>query len=80
MTFLLFLASLAVLEYLVRGTGRKAGADAKSKPAMIGGVIDPGPVATEAATSDLLALGQALNAQRNGTSTEVKTESGFTQT
>jgi hypothetical protein len=83
MTFLLFLASVAILEYLVRGTGQKSGLRAEAESTSIGNVIDPGPVATETATSDLLALGHALNAQRSGKSTdceqvpeEVRAESG----
>lgn len=87
MTFLLFLASVAVLEYLVRGHKQKSGIGAKAEPTRLGDAIDPGPVSTETATSDLLALSHALNAQRRGKPADfervpdaVKTESGPTQT
>lgn len=64
MSFLLFLASLAVLEFLLRGTGQKSGAGAKTGSTSPGHVIDPGPVLTETATTDLLALGNALHSQQ----------------
>lgn len=48
MTFIIFLASIAVLEYLLRDTGRKAG---REEP----------PPDPQTATADLLALGQALS-------------------
>ena len=70
MTLLLFLASIALLEYLVRDTGQKSGAGAKSQSVGLGQVIEPDPPATETATSDLLALGQALNMQKQVQSTD----------
>ena len=56
MTFLLFLASLAVLEYLVRDVGRKSPEVRKA--------VESVPLAHETSTSDLLALGQALGGMR----------------
>jgi hypothetical protein len=57
MMFLLFIASIAVMEFLVRDTGRKSHSEFGA--ATIG---KPNPVtpANEASTSDLLALGRAL--------------------
>ena len=61
MTFLLFLASLAVMEYLLSKPGKKP--DESPKTGVSG--TDTTPDAVSAATSmpGLLALGQALNAQ-----------------
>lgn len=58
MTFLLFLASLAVMEYLVRKPRKKPGDSPKA------GREHPMPVATS--MPGLLALGQALEAQGRG--------------
>jgi hypothetical protein len=73
MTFLLFLASVAVLEYLARGTRQKSDSGVKTE--------------SETATSDLLALGQALNTQTMGKAADfervpdqAKAPSGPTQT
>lgn len=63
MTFLLFLASIALLEYLVRDTGQKSGDSAKPHSTGLVQVIEPESPAADTATSDLLALGQALNMQ-----------------
>lgn len=63
MTFLLFLASLAVLEYLVRGTGQASRPEVKCPD--IKAAIDDYSVETETPVADLLALGNALNAQRS---------------
>ena len=63
MTFLIFLASLAVLEYLVRDTGRKSG---KRESVMLRQAVEPVPAApgSDSSTADLLALGQALGVAR----------------
>ena len=58
MTFLLFLASVAVLEYLVSGT-RRPGSRSKSVEAK-----HEVAVSNETLTADLLALGQALGVQK----------------
>jgi hypothetical protein len=85
MTFLLFLASIAVLEYLVRETGQKS-KGVKSPSIGLGQVIHPDPPAAETATSDLLALGRALNVQKQahsaefeGVASEMKSESELTK-
>ncbi|MGA3260853.1 MAG: hypothetical protein ABSE35_18375 [Bryobacteraceae bacterium] len=63
MTFLLFLASLAVMEYLVRKPRKKP--DDNPKAADSTAITqDPTPVATS--MPGLLALGQALEAQGRG--------------
>jgi hypothetical protein len=86
MTFLLFLASLVVLEFLVRDTKSKSSAAPKMDSTGPANVIDPRPAVAETATSDLLALGQALNANNDAQSIDlpgvpgkVKAESGVTQ-
>lgn len=58
MTFLLFLVSVAVMEYLVRDIGRKS--PGQYLPPDIRNAADPGPLANETPTTELLALGRAL--------------------
>jgi len=58
MTFLLFLASIAVLEYLVGSTGRKS--QNECAPSGTRATVEPVPLANETPTADLLALGRAL--------------------
>jgi len=77
MTFLLFLASVAVLEYLVRGTGKVSGPEAKYPDIAVNqvaagaaasahhGASDDGPLSHETAVGDLVALAKALNSQRS---------------
>jgi len=57
MTFLLFLASVAVMEYLVRDIGRKSPGQC---PPEIRDAIEPNSLVNETPTADLLALGRAL--------------------
>jgi hypothetical protein len=64
MTFLLFLASLAVMEYLVRKPRKKPGDNPKSAASRSDTTQDPVSAATS--MSGLLALGQALEAQGRG--------------
>ena len=64
MTFLLFLASVIVLEYLVGGNKIK---DAHTKQ-VTGQVTGEEPITNETSMADLLALGQAL-----GTESRAKT-------
>jgi hypothetical protein len=62
MTFLLFLASVAVLEYLVRDVRHKSGGLPEASE--IRNVAAYEPVVSEAtSTTDLLSLGKALDAQ-----------------
>ena len=66
MTFLIFLVSVGVLEYLLRDVRQTAG----SKPGSTGipkpyEIPEPYAVASsETATTDLLSLGKALEAQK----------------
>ena len=64
MTFLLFLASLAVMEYLVRKPRRKPDDNPKAGAGKGVNTQSPMPVATS--MPGLLALGQALEAQGRG--------------
>lgn len=64
MTFLLFLASLAVMEYLVRKPRKKPDANTKTTARTDAGSRNPTPLATP--MPGLLALGQALEAQGQG--------------
>jgi hypothetical protein len=64
-TFLLFLASLAVLEYLLRDVSRKSGAVPKSRETR--DFVDY--VANDASAADLLSLGRALDAQQSDKTT-----------
>lgn len=64
MTFLLFLASLAVMEYLVRKPRKKP--DDNPKAAGGKGVNTQSPKRVATLTPGLLALGQALEAQGRG--------------
>ena len=68
MTFLLFLASLVVLEYLVRDVGRVK--QTKLSPPDASRPIDPIPLTAETSTADLLALGQALGSTREPADSE----------
>jgi len=70
MVFLLFLASVAVLEYLVRETGQKSATRSKVDVATLGNAMGVGPVQAETTTSDLLALGKALGTQKGVTATD----------
>jgi hypothetical protein len=63
-TFLLFLASLAVMEYLVRKPRKKAGDNPKAGASRSGTTKDA--MAAGATMPGLLALGQALDAQGHG--------------
>jgi hypothetical protein len=58
MTFLLFLASVAVLEYLLKDVKTPAG---NLQPADLGGEHE---ISHQTATSDLMALSQALGMQK----------------
>ena len=64
MTFLLFLASLAVMEYLVRKPRQKP--DDKPKAAACGSDATRAPEPAAISMPGLLALGQALEAQGRG--------------
>ena len=64
MTLLLFLASLAVMEYLVRKPRKKP--DETPKPAGKTGANAQSPASVATAMPGLLALGQALEAQGRG--------------
>ena len=64
MTFLLFLASLAVMEYLVRKPRKKPHDSPEAAEGRDGTAERPMPAATS--TPGLLALGQALEAQGRG--------------
>ena len=59
MTFLLFLASVAVLEYLLRDTRQKSNVAPQALEVKNVAGYDP-PVSAESSTSDLLSLGRAL--------------------
>lgn len=63
-TFLLFLASLALMEYLVRKPRKKP--DDNPKAADSRGVTAERPTPAAISTPGLLALGQALEAQGRG--------------
>jgi hypothetical protein len=63
-TFLLFLASLAVMEYLVRKPRKKPGDNPKGADRRDATAGSPTPAATS--TPSLLALGRALEAQGRG--------------
>jgi len=63
-TFLLFLASLVVMEYIVRHPRKNANDNPKG--ADRGGATVPVPVSTETSMPGLLALGEALEAQGRG--------------
>ena len=65
MTFLLFLASVVVLEYLLRDGRQKSGGPPESHEIthMAG---EDGLVSNETSTADLLCLGQALDRQKTG--------------
>jgi hypothetical protein len=69
-TFLLFLASLAVMEYLMRKPHEKAGADSKRMNAGGGAAHDPMSAATT--MPGLLALGRALDAHGRGDSPDIE--------
>ena len=58
MTFLLFLVSVAVMEYLVRDIGRKS--PGECAPPEIRNAVEPNTLVNETPTADLLALGRAL--------------------
>ena len=64
MPFLLFLASLAVMEYLVRKPRKKP--DDSPKPAGSTGANTQNPASAATSMPGLLALGQALEAQGRG--------------
>ncbi|MGB7762426.1 MAG: hypothetical protein WBL61_21510 [Bryobacteraceae bacterium] len=64
MTFLLFLASLAVMEYLVRKPRKKP--DDNPKTDDDSGATTQYPVSPATSMPGLLALGQALEAQGQG--------------
>jgi hypothetical protein len=64
-TFLLFLASVAVLEYLLDSDRQKSGGAAESREIKHLVSYDQ-LVANEASTTDLLSLGKALDAQKAG--------------
>ena len=64
MTFLLFLASLAVMEYLVSKPRKKP--DDNPKPAGSTGANTQNPTSVATSMPGLLALGQALEAQGRG--------------
>ncbi len=64
MTFLLFLASLAVMEYLVRKPRKKPDDNPKAAASGVDATQDPASAATS--MPGLLALGQALEAQGRG--------------
>jgi len=63
-TFLLFLASLALMEYLVRKPRKKP--DDSPKATDSKGTTAQSPMAATTSTPGLLALGQALEAQGRG--------------
>ncbi|HEY1220597.1 MAG: hypothetical protein ABSE42_08430 [Bryobacteraceae bacterium] len=64
MTFLLFLASLAVMEYLVRKPRKKPDGDPKTTDCS--GAATQYPVSEVTSMPGLLALGQALDEQGRG--------------
>jgi hypothetical protein len=64
-TFLLFLASLAVMEYLLRGKPHKK-PDGNPKGVNRGGAAAYDPLSAEVTMPGLMALGQALEAQGRG--------------
>jgi hypothetical protein len=55
---------LALVEYLVRNTGKRPDATRKPQSHDENMVTDPEPAVSRAITSDLLALGRALNAPK----------------
>jgi len=61
MTFLLFLVSVAVMEYLVRDIGRKS--PGQYLPPDIRNAAEPGPLANETPTAELLALADWFRAR-----------------
>ncbi len=66
MTFLLFLASVAVLEYLLRDVRQNSGVI--QKPHVINNIVSCEPsVSEETSTADLLSLGRVLDAQKTST-------------
>jgi hypothetical protein len=69
-TFLLFLASLAVMEYLMRKPHEKAANDSKAMEAVGDAAYDPMSAATT--MPGLLALGRALDAHGRGDSPETE--------
>ena len=66
MTFLLFLASVGVLEYLLRDVRQKSGGAPESRKTE--DLVDY--VANDTSTAGLLSLGRALDAQKAGTTTD----------
>ena len=60
-TFLLFLASIAVLEYLVGSSRQESGNRPKPDDSRTG--VQDEPITHETSTSDLLSLSQALSSQ-----------------
>jgi len=72
MTFLLFLASVAVMEYLVRDIGRKS--PGQYVPPNIRNAVEPGTLANDTPTADLLALGRALGIGKVVDSEKLPTE------
>jgi hypothetical protein len=69
-TFLLFLASLAVMEYLLRKPHQKAADDTKGMDAVGGAAYDP--MSAAATMPVLLALGRALDAHGRGDSPDTE--------
>jgi hypothetical protein len=65
-TFLLFLASVGVLEYLLRDVRQKSGGAPQSRATKDLAEY----FANDASTAGLLSLGRALDAQKNDTATD----------
>jgi len=70
-TFLIFLVSVGVLEYLLRDVRRTSGSKPASPEIPKSYEIPDAyaAVSSETATTDLLSLGKALDAQKMGSST-----------
>lgn len=66
MTFLLFLASVGVLEYLLRDVRQTSGG--APEPRVTNDVVDY--VANDTSTAGLLSLGRALDAQKKDTTAD----------
>jgi hypothetical protein len=63
-TFLLFIASVAILEYLLRDVHRQSGDTAA--PDELKKIAGSDPSISHTSTADLLNLGRALDAQKVG--------------